>query len=87
MSRNQLINSCNVYPNPGTGKFTIEINYRLSSVNNGVKLYDVIGNEIYTSIINGNKTEIDVSSKSKGIYILKLYSEQILVSVNKIVIQ
>ncbi|MEP7171503.1 MAG: T9SS type A sorting domain-containing protein [Bacteroidota bacterium] len=79
-------NNVSCYPNPGKGIFTIEINNLLSDVNHEAKVFDVIGNEIYSAKLSNVKTQIDLSSKSKGVYFLKLVRENASVVMKKIII-
>lgn len=64
-----------IYPNPSTGKFTIEsINTNLTEVT--LVVSDLNGKEIWRA--NGStrsKTEIDLSKFSKGMYTLSLVKE------------
>jgi hypothetical protein len=86
---NELVlnNDFTIYPNPGSGSFNIEINNQLSPGNNEAKVFDVFGCEIYSAKLTAVKTEINLSSKSKGIYFLKLYRENSPLVIKKIVTQ
>jgi hypothetical protein len=62
-----------IYPNPAKDIVSIELNS--STGNSGTLLVtDVLGAMVYHSEINGRRTEIDVSSFSKGIYLIKYTS-------------
>lgn len=59
----------NVYPNPATEKVFIQLeNY----TNTSLKVYDLIGNEVFKQVIKETITEIPVSHLTKGMYILKI---------------
>ncbi len=61
----------NIFPNPSTGKFTIEIenNYSVTDVS----VIDLSGRIIYNELFNNdNSKEIDLSGFAKGMYILQL---------------
>jgi len=63
----------NVYPNPSHGVF----NFVMPNNNTAYQLrvYNVLGQEVTTSIINSGKGVVDLSSQSKGVYIYKVLSE------------
>ena len=62
-----------IYPNPTSGTFTLSYNSQLSILNSQLKIYDVLGQEVYTqSITNPNQTTITVSQLSNGVYFYKL---------------
>lgn len=64
----------NVYPNPSHGVFTFDLTN--STGNFQVRIYNVLGEEVSTSIINSGKAEINLSSQSKGVYIYRLLTEK-----------
>lgn len=62
-----------VYPNPGTGKFKIQIdNGQLSIDNYQLSIYNILGEKIYQSEIQNQKSEIDISQQPNGIYIVRV---------------
>jgi hypothetical protein len=70
-----------IYPNPSNGKFTLKL-FPDNKMDRLVVL-NILGESIFENEFLGNKVDyqIDLSSQSKGIYYLKLYTE------NKIVTQ
>ncbi|NOQ27572.1 MAG: T9SS type A sorting domain-containing protein [Bacteroidales bacterium] len=67
-----------VYPNPSSGIFNLEI---LNSKNSTyiVKIYDIIGSVVYIKNIESNHNileQIDITNKSKGIYLLSIESNK-----------
>jgi len=68
----------NIYPNPSTGLFTLEIN--TSEIGKfDLNIVNIQGAEVYHSIINNvdNQTHtINLSGLAKGVYILKLNSTE-----------
>ena len=62
-----------VYPNPSNGQFTIGMT-NISGVPY-VKIYNVLGQEIFTSQLKSQNTQINLSSQAKGIYIYRVFSE------------
>ncbi len=70
-----IVSKIKVFPNPSNGIFNIEMQ-DLSEQVFVVKVYDLVGNLIFIENIDyGNSTfEIDLTDKSKGIYILSIES-------------
>ncbi|MCW3085204.1 MAG: hypothetical protein JWP12_2570 [Bacteroidetes bacterium] len=59
----------NVYPNPGTGVFTIETN---SADKSSIEIYDVLGNRVKAFEQNGFKSTVDLSGYPKGMYMINV---------------
>ena len=58
-----------LYPNPTSGTFTLSYNSQTPILNSQLKIYDVLGQEVYTqAITNPNQTTINVSQLSNGVY-------------------
>jgi len=78
--------SISVYPNPGTGKYKIQIdNGQLSIENYQLSIYNILGEKIYTSPLTplsnwrGAGGEVDLSQQPNGIYIVRVNgSKQLL---------
>ena len=72
----------NVYPNPTNGVFVIELE---KTAKYDVRLYNVLGQTVYTTSTNAMSTTVDLSSFDKGIYTVELkdantiYTEKIIV--------
>jgi hypothetical protein len=64
--------SISVYPNPTNGIVTVNSNNSIKSI----QLYDVQGRLLQTNLVNENETSIDVSTKAKGVYFLKILSDK-----------
>ena len=63
----------NIFPNPSTGKFTIESK---KSYIIDVSIIDLSGKVIYKDSFNNvNSKEVDLSEFAKGLYILQLNVE------------
>ena len=62
-----------VFPNPSTGKFTIEVNEIYSE--GELSLFNIEGKEVYRDFIEGGSgylQEVDLSMSTSGIYYIKL---------------
>ncbi len=70
ISETSLSQSFRVYPNPNSGVFTFETPEACE-----IKILNNLGQEIYRSSILPGTTEIDLSQKSKGIYLLVIQSK------------
>ena len=72
----------NVYPNPSNGVFVIELD-AISKYD--VRVYNVLGQTVYTTSTNAMSTTVDLSSFDKGIYTVELkdentiYTEKVIV--------
>ena len=73
-----------VYPNPGSGKFTIGSN----SVISAIEIYNLPGERIYADFKFNKQTsnKIDISTYAKGIYFIKIYNGT-KISTRKIVVK
>ena len=68
-----------VYPNPAKDMLDISI-YDLQFTIYDLKIYDVLGNEVFKSKISNPKSQINISSLSKGIYILRAENEKQIIT-------
>ena len=72
----------NLYPNPTNGIFVIELD-AISKYD--VRVYNVLGQTVYTTSTNAMSTTVDLSSFDKGIYTVELkdentiYTEKVIV--------
>jgi hypothetical protein len=56
-----------MYPNPASTNFTIEAKQEMENVS----VYNLLGQEVITSIVNSKTTTIDVSNLEVGVYVVK----------------
>ena len=62
-----------LYPNPTSCTITLSYNSQTPILNSQLKIYDVLGQEVYTqAITNPNQTTINVSQLSNGVYFYQL---------------
>lgn len=59
-----------VYPNPANG--VVRVDYKPSTPNAKLQVYNNMGAVVYTTTIAGNATTIDISSQPKGIYYIRV---------------
>jgi len=68
------ITEFNIYPNPTKNTITINLgNNNLKNAN--FKVIDLLGKEIHTQQVNSQKTTINLSKYSKGIYLIKFSND------------
>ncbi|MFH1514021.1 MAG: T9SS type A sorting domain-containing protein, partial [bacterium] len=86
MNDNSL--AINIYPNPSTGKFIIEMENVKGQTEDGViEIYNVLGEKIYFfNLTQQTSSKIDFSDSPKGIYFVKIYDGKEIFT-GKIVIQ
>lgn len=70
-----------IYPNPTNGKFTLQTEHPAK-----YEVIDIHGKQIYIAETKSKKYEIDLSSKPKGIYLVKVTTAKKVV-VEKIVLE
>jgi hypothetical protein len=76
--------SISVFPNPSSGKFTIQMeNAKGKNADSMIEIYNVFGEKVFRQQISKN---IDVSYSPKGIYFIKIY-DGVKIYTRKVVIQ
>ena len=71
---NALVNKniFEVYPNPNNGVFTINM---INTSNNNIQITNVLGELVYSNNVNFNSTTIDLSSLTKGVYLVRVKND------------
>ncbi len=64
--------SINVSPNPTTSIINVVSNNVLQTI----QLYDIYGRLLQTNVLNGSLSSIDLTSRSSGVYFLKITSDK-----------
>jgi hypothetical protein len=59
-----------IYPNPTISELVLEAEQISFTKQDNIKVFSILGNELYSSSINSQKTIIDLSKYSHGTYIL-----------------
>jgi len=62
----------NVFPNPTTGKFEVSLVTMAKISNAIIHIYDNTGRPVKQMVWDGQKMDIDLSTNSKGIYLMKV---------------
>jgi hypothetical protein len=57
-----------IFPNPSQGVFSIQAAGKISSI----EIFDVIGQRVYSKIVNANYATFDLSNQAKGIYFYQI---------------
>ena len=72
---NEIQNKINysISPNPTTSKITVKSS--LALIGKEFTIYDQLGKEVMSGIINSEETEIDLSNISEGVYLFKAGTE------------
>lgn len=81
IAEQNLVNSLSVYPNPTSGEITLH--FVSTGSKTKVEVFDLTGKIVYTEIINttqGENTRKFNLPKEKGLYAVKLSSEQAVVT-------
>jgi Secretion system C-terminal sorting domain len=66
--------SISIYPNPTTGAINIDVQGNSDQTPTIFTLYDLSGKVLQQQVIQSNQLVLDLSSYTKGIYILKIQS-------------
>ena len=75
-----------IYPNPNNGKFTITLDLKVKNIQLQIK--DLLGNLVKSLKPSASTIEIDLSAQPKGVYFVKIISEQgEVLEVKKVVVQ
>ncbi len=77
--------SVSLYPNPNNGNFVLQINH-LGNNTGRIKVISTLGNTVYNSVVDNEKSIIDLSSQSIGIYIVKVEIENYMF-IERVIIQ
>jgi hypothetical protein len=70
-----------VYPNPNNGRYTVKGNNITS-----IEVYNVVGENVFQSMINNQQSDIDLSNNASGIYLMKIYKGQTFI-IERVVVQ
>jgi hypothetical protein len=80
------LSSISLYPNPSNGHFQLSIDGVQMAEGCKMEIYTVEGKRIYHSIITDTKSDIDLSSQAAGMYLVKFYNGQTILT-KKVVLE
>ena len=85
-SSNEIIENAgnfniSIFPNPTNGIFRILNETRISAI----EVFNLIGKKVFSSTVNQKKYEVDLTSQSSGIYLLKITNQDGKVKVKKLI--
>ncbi len=69
--KQQSVNGVNVFPNPGSGLFNIELN---NGAGNLIEVYDMMGKIVYSTLAEDSSIQVDLSLQKPGMYMLRVSS-------------
>lgn len=72
-----------IYPNPGSGEFSIQINRVLE--NAAVKVYNALGELVFSSSLRTKESALDLKALSNGIYSVVILEGNIIVQQEKLI--
>ena len=72
IEENNTNGNISVYPNPSSGNFTITSITEITSI----KIYNVLGEFVFSSQPQTTNYELDLQNKSKGVYFLEMQSDK-----------
>jgi beta-glucanase (GH16 family) len=75
----------NIYPNPTSGSFMVQISNKTELTNQTLELFSLDGKLLHQTRLNGFKSEIDPGKLKNGIYLVKIKSENFC-STHKLII-
>ncbi len=74
-----------IYPNPNDGIFNIQTGITLE--NGSIEIYNVLGEKVYTALIQNQNTQLDISTLSNGIYEVRALNNNTVICQTKVVKQ
>ena len=73
----------NIFPNPANTKFTLELTEDIEKVE--IRITNLLGQEIKTFKLFGNKLEVQISDLNNGIYFIDLIKANQIISSTKLI--
>lgn len=78
-------NDVRIYPNPNNGEFTVEI-HRPIEKGARITLFNSLGQEVYGTILIGEKANLTLNGLTKGVYLLRVNSDDAS-TIRKVVVE
>ena len=87
INENNIKNTFTIYPNPAKDNFTIDFGNE-KVTNYSLKVSNMLGQEVYSTVINKPQFTVTKTWQGSGIYFVKVYDENNnVVAVKKIILQ
>jgi hypothetical protein len=78
--------SLKVYPNPNNGTFTVLL--QSTQTDAQIYIYNLLGQSVYTGILNEGSTIINLNAHTTGMYLYKVYSKTgVFISSGKLMVE
>ena len=74
-----------LYPNPTSGIVTLQLTPETCPLNPEIQIFDIYGKRLQVMSVNGETTQIDLSSYTPGVYLIKLVGDGRVIGVRKVV--
>jgi hypothetical protein len=74
-----------VYPNPTSGIVTLQLTPATCPLKPEIQIFDIYGKRLQVMSVNGETTQIDLSSYTPGVYLIKLVGDGRVIGVRKVV--
>jgi hypothetical protein len=74
-----LATELNIYPNPSTGRFYIQMGDAFKA-NTKVEVFNVVGMKVFETLATAYKTEIDLSAMKQGVYYVRVDNGQNIIT-------
>ena len=87
IAETQCIASLRVYPNPTNNQLIVEIAGQARNDVWNIEIYDIFGRTVLSKEVSNDKTMVDMSNLSSGVYILRVESKDKIVGRKKIIKQ
>jgi len=63
-----------LYPNPNNGNFVLQVN-NIADKKGTIKVYSTLGNVVYSTIIENNRTNVNIKNQTAGVYFARIEIE------------
>jgi hypothetical protein len=61
-----------IYPNPGNGRYFMEVNEEMATTSLTIEVYNLLGSVVYSGKTTAALTSIDLIHQPNGVYFIKV---------------
>lgn len=79
--------SVKIYPNPGNGDFTLQVENFSSNNKAKLEVFDAYGRMVYSQMLSAKHTNVSLPNLCNGIYIVRLWIDDTTLLSEKLIIQ